>query len=36
MGCRKLFLHFDNSKRHTTQHVQEQITGHWGVRVPHR
>jgi hypothetical protein len=35
IGRRKLHQHFDNSKYHTAQHVQEQMAGHRCVRLPH-
>jgi hypothetical protein len=35
IGCRKLHLHFDNSKCHTARHVQEQMASSLCVRVPH-
>jgi hypothetical protein len=34
IGRRKLYLHFDNSRCHTAQHVQEQTVNQRCVRVP--
>jgi hypothetical protein len=35
VGRHKLQLHFDNSKCHIAQHVQEQMASHRCVCVPH-
>jgi hypothetical protein len=34
IGHRKLHLHFDNSKCHTTRRVQEQMASYRRIRVP--
>jgi hypothetical protein len=35
IGCRRLDLHFDNSKFHTARHVQGQMASRRCVRVPY-